>query len=129
MCALPIFREAKPIYEHPLRAAFPIAALPVIGLIGGIIATWRARANDNVVGWVAVPLFSGFATAMLMWQVRAGPAAPLLAVPGVTALAWLILPGFRRQRSVRGRVGGPGGGFLLVSGFFASRRCQLPDRE
>ncbi|WP_245968575.1 AcrB/AcrD/AcrF family protein [Hephaestia caeni] len=117
-------REAKPIYEHPLRVAFPIAALPVIGLIGGIIATWRARANDNVVGWVAVTLFSAFATAMLLWQVRAGPAAQLLAVPGVTALAWLILPWFRRQRSVLVRVLGPVAGFILLSGFFASLMIQ-----
>src|SRR3546814_13212112 len=102
--------------DLPLRAAFPIAALPVIGLIGGIIATWRARANDNVVGWVAVTLFSGFATTMLLWQVRAGPAAQLLAVPGVTALAWLILPWFRRQRSVLVRVAGPVAGFILQTG-------------
>ncbi|MCM8732229.1 AcrB/AcrD/AcrF family protein [Hephaestia sp. GCM10023244] len=113
-------REAKPIYEHPFRAAFPIAALPVIGLIGGMIATWRARGNDNLVGWVTVTLFSGFATAMLLWQVRAGPAAQLLAVPGVTALAWFVLPWFRRQPSVLVRVAGPVTGFLLLSGFFAS---------
>src|SRR3546814_8003394 len=57
---------------------------------------------------------------MLLWQVRAGPAAQLRAVPGVTALAWLILPWFRRQRSVLVRVAGPVAGFILLSGFFAS---------
>src|SRR3546814_14907495 len=57
---------------------------------------------------------------MLLWQVRAGPAAQLRAVPGVTALAWLILPWFRRQRSVLVRVAGPVAGFILLSGFFPS---------
>jgi hypothetical protein len=36
-------REAKPIFEHPFRMAFPIAVLPVIGLVGALLATWRAR--------------------------------------------------------------------------------------
>ncbi len=113
-------REAKPIYEHPFRVAFPIGALPVIGVIGGIVATWRARGSDAFVGWVAVTLFGAFACAMLLWQVRAGPAAQLLAVPGVTALAWMAFPWFRRQRSILVRVLGPVLGFVLVSGFFAS---------
>ncbi|HVI98256.1 MAG TPA: AcrB/AcrD/AcrF family protein [Sphingomonas sp.] len=113
-------REAKPIYEHPLRVAFPIATLPVIGLIGGIVATWRARRSEALIGWTVVTLFSAFATAMLLWQVRAGPAAQLLAIPGVTALAWIAFPWFRRQRSVWVRVLGPVAAFLILSGFFAS---------
>src|SRR3546814_4883044 len=38
-------REAKTIYEHPLRAAFPLGALPVYGVNGGILANGRAGAN------------------------------------------------------------------------------------
>jgi hypothetical protein len=112
-------REAKPIYQHPLRTAFPIVALPVIGVIGAAFATWRARGQDNIVGWTAVLLFSTFASLMLLWQARAGPAAQLLAVPGATALAWIILPWCLNSRSMIVRVFGTVGGFLAVSGLFA----------
>ncbi len=112
-------REAKPIYKHPFRLAFPIACLPIIGAIGAIVATWRARGRAIMIGWAAVALFTVFATAMLLWQVRAGPAAQLLAVPGAVALAWLLLPKLLGHRSMLVRVLGTVAGFLLVSGLFA----------
>ncbi|MDR6127884.1 hypothetical protein QE452_002548 [Sphingomonas sp. SORGH_AS438] len=64
-------REAKPLYKHPFRVAFPIATLPVIGLIGALVAAWRARRQPSAVGWTAVALFTSFAVAMLAWQARA----------------------------------------------------------
>ncbi|MEO5866212.1 MAG: AcrB/AcrD/AcrF family protein [Sphingomonas sp.] len=112
-------REAKPIYRHPFRTAFPIAALPVIGVIGAAIATWRARRAPSLIGWCAVLLFTAFAAAMLLWQVRAGPAAQLLAVPGATALAWIVLPWCLNSRSILIRVLGTVVAFLAVSGLFA----------
>jgi hypothetical protein len=112
-------REAKPIYKHPFRLGFPIACLPIIGAIGAIVATWRARGSAVMIGWAAVALFTVFATAMLLWQVRAGPAAQLLAVPGAVALAWLLLPKLLGHRSMLVRVLGTVAGFLLVSGLFA----------
>ncbi len=112
-------REAKPIYEHPLRSALPIAALPVAGLIGAVIATWRARGSDRFAIWAPVALFTGFAVAMLLWQVRAGPAAQMLAVPGATALAWVVVPWCLGHRSILVRVLGSVGGFLVISGLFA----------
>ena len=54
-------REAKPIYRHPLRVAFPIVALPVMGLIGAAFATWRARRSAALVGWASATLFASFA--------------------------------------------------------------------
>jgi hypothetical protein len=109
-------REAKPIYKHPLRNALPIAALPIVGVIGAIVATWRARAQDNIVGWASVLLFVAFAAAMLLWQMRAGPAAQLLAVPGAVALGWLLFPWLLGHKSVLIRVFGTVAGFVLVSG-------------
>ena len=44
-------REAKPLYRHPFRVAFPIAALPVAGLIGAIVAalrSWRTSADMKI---------------------------------------------------------------------------------
>ncbi|UUL81769.1 AcrB/AcrD/AcrF family protein [Sphingomonas qomolangmaensis] len=112
-------REAKPIYRHPFDTAFPMAVLPVIGLVGAIVASWRARGTERFVGWVAVALFGAFACAMLLWQVRAAPAAQLLAVPGATALGWIIFPWLMTRTSVLVRVLGTVVAFMLVSGLFA----------
>ena len=112
-------KEAKPIYKHPFRVGFPIAVLPVIGLLGACLATWRARRQDNRVGWAAVALFTLFACLMLLWQVRAGPAAQMLAVPGAVALAWLIVPVTLNHGSPIVRVLGTAGAVLVVSGSFA----------
>jgi hypothetical protein len=112
-------REAKPIYRHPFRTAFPIVTLPLIGLAGAVFATWRARGRPQAVGWAAVALFTAFACLMLLWQARAGPAAQLLALPGVTALAWVVLPWFLRHPMMPVRVFGTVGAFLMVSGLFA----------
>lgn len=117
-------REAKPIYQHPFRAAFPIAALPVVGVIGAGLATWRARRTPQIAGWLPVLLFTAFACAMLLWQVRAGPGAQLLAVPGATALAWLVLPWFLNHRLLPVRVLGTVVAFLVVSGLFAGLMIQ-----
>lgn len=118
-------REAKPIYQHPLRTAFPIAVLPVIGIIGAAIAAWRGRHGENLARWVPVMLFSSFAAAMLLWQIRAGPAAQLLAVPGATALGWIVLPWFLRHRLLPVRVLGTVAAFLLISGLFAGFAIKL----
>jgi hypothetical protein len=100
-------KEAKPIWGHPFRIGFPIVALPVVGLIGTLVGAWWARTRGRTADWWPAALFGGFALVMLLWQVRAGPAAQLLAVPGVTALAWVLIPGLRNSRSFLVRVLGP----------------------
>lgn len=112
-------REARPIYRHPFKTGFPIAVLPVIGIIGALVATWRARRSEAAVAWAAIALFTAFAAAMLLWQIRAAPAAQMLSVPGATALAWLIVPWFLRRSSLLVRVVGSALAFLIVSGLFA----------
>jgi len=117
-------REAKPLYKHPFRMAFPIAALPLAGLIGALVAAarcWRAEGpTPRSVGWAAVALFTAFAVAILAWQARAGPAAQLLAVPGAAALIWLLVPVTLGSSSPVVRVLGTAGAFVLASGSFAS---------
>ena len=113
-------REARPIYTHALASAFPIAALPVIGVIGAAISTWRARGTETMVAWAAIALFTAFAGAMLLWQVRAGPAAQMLGVPGSTALIWLVVPWCLTHRLLLVRVLGSVTAFLVVSGLFAA---------
>lgn len=121
-------REAKPIYRTPWRSGVPIAVLPIIGVLGGLFACWRARRSDRLVGWIAVTLFTAFAAAMLLWQVRAGPAGQLLAVPGATALAWAIVPWCLQHRWAAVRVLGSVAAFLIVSGLFIGLLLPyLPD--
>jgi hypothetical protein len=114
-------REAKPIYLHPFRSAFPVVTLPVIGLLGAMIATKRAmdEATPNRVGWAAVTLFTLFACLMLLWQARAGPAAQLLAVPGAAALIWIAVPLTLGSENVLVRVFGTVGIVLFASGSFS----------
>jgi len=111
-------REAKPIYKHSWRTGVAIATLPVIGLLGALFAAWRARRRPSAIGWVAVALFTTFAVLMLLWQVRAGPAAQMLAVPGGVALAWVIVPRLLGHGSMLVRVLGTAGALVIVSGFF-----------
>ncbi|WP_231731771.1 AcrB/AcrD/AcrF family protein [Sphingomonas sp. CCH5-D11] len=113
-------REAKPIYRHPFRTAFPLAALPLMGLIGAGVATWRARRSAGFVGWACVSLFALFSVAMLLWQVRAGAAAQIMAIPGVTALAFIMLPWLMAQRSVAVRLFAGIAVFTLISGSFST---------
>ena len=112
-------REAKPIYTHPFRTAFTVIVLPLIGLAGAIVATWRARGTDRASAWAAVMIFTGFAVALLLWQMRSGPAAQLLAVPGAVALAWWSLSYTLRSRFMAVRVLGTPAAFILASGAFA----------
>jgi hypothetical protein len=119
-------REAKPIYEHPRRLAVPIAIVPALGLIGACVACWRSRRNaEQFAGWAAVTLFTAFAGAMLLWQIRAGPAAQLLAIAGEVSLAWLILSWFFAQRSIAIKVGGAALVVVLaLAGLFSATLVQ-----
>jgi hypothetical protein len=117
-------REAKPIYRHPFRVAFPIVTLPVIGLIGAALATWRARHGAALRGWACVTLFAAFAALMLLWQARAGPAAQLLAIPGATALAWAMTPWLLAPRLLAAKLCAAAAVFVLVSGQFAGLAVQ-----
>ncbi|MGQ7447560.1 hypothetical protein ACTGUT_11800, partial [Streptococcus suis] len=69
--------------------------------------------------WVAVALFVTFAGLMLLWQVRAGPAAQLLGVPGAVLLAWIVLPRLLDHRNIAVRVAGSAVAFLVISGVAA----------
>ena len=112
-------REAKPLYEHGWRVAFPTLALSLIGLAGSAWSAWRARGTAMAVPWLLVALLSLFATLLLLWQTRAGPASQLLGVVGATALGLPLMRWTLDHRSTFVRVPGTVLAFLLVSGAFA----------
>jgi uncharacterized membrane protein YeaQ/YmgE (transglycosylase-associated protein family) len=123
-------REARPIYTHSFKTGFPIAAPPIIGILGALVATWRARRTEGAIAWAAIALFTTFAGAMLLWQVRAGPAAQMLSVPGAAALAWIVVPWFLARSSMLVRVFGSAIAFLIVSGLFAGLALPwIPDEK
>ncbi len=127
-------REAKPLYTMPGRTILLIVTGPIIGLFGAILATWRARRSANFVGWAVTTLFTAFAVAMLFWQIRSGPAAQLLAVPGTVALAWVVIPWFLSRKSAAARVLGTAGlvSVLLLGNLAVDQvgklLSMLPDR-
>ena len=112
-------REARPVYTQPYASIFTLTALPVIGAIGSLVAAWRARKTDKAIGWATIALFTLFAGATMLWQVRTGPAAQLLGVLGSTALVWMIVPWCLNNRRLMVRVLGSVAAFVVVSGLFA----------
>jgi hypothetical protein len=115
-------REARPLYRHGYAVAIGVAALPVAGLIGYAAMLWRHRRDEpKVVAWAATAAPALLAAALLLWQSRAGPAAQLLAVPGATALAWLVIGRIFASRYLLVRVLGTVAAFLLVSGILAQQ--------
>lgn len=112
-------REARPIYRHPWKTGVPMAALALIGLLGAGVAAWRARRSEAAVAWVAIALFTAFAAAMLLWQIRAAPAAQMLGIPGSVALLWLIASWFFSRTSLLVRILAAVAALLIVAGLSA----------
>jgi hypothetical protein len=119
-------REARPLYAHGLQTTLSVAALPAAGLIGYGLMLWRSRGDAARLSlWAAVAAPALLAAALLLWQSRAGPAAQLLAVPGATALAWIVLARILGSRFMLVRVVGTVAAFLLVSGLLVQQAARL----
>jgi hypothetical protein len=84
-------REAKPIYVQPHTRWVPMIALPAIGFICALIGCWSARRDaERLWAWATVTLMITFAIALTFWQIRAGPAAQLLAIPPIAWAGWTV---------------------------------------
>ena len=119
-------REARPIYSHDWPTIVAVVSLPLIGLIGYVTMIWRNRRDAAVmVPWLALCAVAAVAALMLLWQSRAGASAQVLAVPGATALAWMIIPFIQRQKLMLVRVFGTVGAFVLISGIAAQQVVKL----
>jgi hypothetical protein len=113
-------REAMPIWRHGASQVVLVLTLSVAGLIGGIAmlhVTRRERDREAFIRWAAITLLAAMAAALLAWQTRASPAAQLLAVPGATAFAWIVLSLVMTLRHMVLRVGGIALIALVAVGF------------
>lgn len=113
-------REARPIYVQDAQTIIATMAVPAIGLVGAIVAIWRARRSEALYPWLSLVVMTLFAVGMLFWQIRAGPAAQIIGVTGAVALGWLLVQFFARSANMLVRVFGIVGATLLVSGIPAS---------
>jgi hypothetical protein len=109
-------REAKPIFKQDMLTAWGTIALPIAGLIGTLLALWQARGTPRFSAWAAISLFMVAAFALLIWQVRMGPATQLVAIPGAVVLTWIMVPLFQKSKIMPVRVLGTFATFLFVSG-------------
>lgn len=91
-------REAKPITAQSLSAAIPMIALPLGGTLAALLGCIAARDDrERLWAWGTVALMTLFALTLMLWQIRAGPAAQLLSIPAVAWAVWSAL-----ERLVRG---------------------------
>jgi len=88
-------REARPFYRHGWRVATIAIALPTTALFGWGVMIWRAwkqgaEGRDLLARTLSVALPALAAMALLFWQMRAAPAAQMMALPAATALVVLV---------------------------------------
>lgn len=111
---LSYIREAKPITQQSLSSAIPMVALPIAGLLAAILGCVSARRDrERLWAWASVLLMVGFALVLMLWQIRSGAAAQLIAIPAVAwvgygALEWLV------RGSVAERIVALAGGALVA---------------
>jgi hypothetical protein len=89
-------REAKPFYRHDWKVATVAITLPATALVGWTILIWRAwkggtERRDLLLRTIAVALPSVASLLLLFWQVRAAPAAQMMALPAAAALIVLFV--------------------------------------
>lgn len=119
--------EAKPLYKQNWPTILSVSVL-LIGLGGSVWALWRERKSERGAAWGSIALLSLLSALMLIWQTRAAASALMFAVPGATALGWVLIPRLRAHPNIVVRVFGTVAAFMLVSGLWAQLVIgQLPD--
>jgi hypothetical protein len=98
-------REARPFYRHDWKVALVAITLPATALIGWGILVWRAwkagaEGHDLLLRTMAAALPSIASLVLLFWQVRAAPAAQMMALPAATALIVLYFTRLMESRRI-----------------------------
>ncbi|MFT3965898.1 MAG: hypothetical protein QM690_08460 [Sphingobium sp.] len=118
-------REAKPITQQARNVWLPLVTLPVAGVLTALAGCWllrrdRERERERLWAMATVALMILFSGALLFWQVRAGPAAQILAIPPLAWAAGAVLDMLLRG-PVKRRVGA-----LLAIAPLAAVFCAYP---
>ncbi|MBY8828980.1 AcrB/AcrD/AcrF family protein [Hephaestia sp. CMS5P-6] len=111
-------REAKPIYAQPIKTQIAVGVMPLIGVIGTLLALWRNRNEPRLVAWLSLLALQLASSAMMFWQVRIGSDAQTLAVPGSVALIWILVPMVMGSDRAYVRVLGTVGAVAFATGGF-----------
>ncbi|MFW2828875.1 AcrB/AcrD/AcrF family protein [Sphingomonas sp. ID0503] len=109
-------REARPLYVQDWRRIVTLLVMPLLGLAGAALSAWRRRGSPDFIPWAVVALWTLCSLLLLLWQMRAAASAQVLAIPGVTALAFLVVPWIMRADVMVVRVLGVAAVFALLSG-------------
>ena len=100
-------REAKPITEQARNVVLPLLALPAAAIGGAALACWTVRRDgERLWAWATVTVMTLLAVGLLFWQLRAGPAAQILAIPAAAWAAWAAVRGVLYGRPVYRALGG-----------------------
>ena len=131
-------KEARPVYMHGWRIATLIVALPVTGAIGWTLLAWKGWGDRELRRRILGAALPGIAASLLLlWQVRTGPAAQMMAVVGGAAIIWFLLPRFWGGRNFLSVVFGSflvvaiGGGMLVpvLVGFIPEKPETARDKQ
>ena len=131
-------KEARPVYQHGWRIATLIVALPITGVIGWGLLTWRGWGDRELRRRILGAALPGIAAALLLlWQTRTGPAAQMMAVVGGSAIIWFLLPRFWTSKNFLKVVLGSflvvavGGGMVIpiLVGFIPEKPASARDKR
>ena len=131
-------KEARPVYLHGWRVAALIVALPITGAIGWALLAWKGWGDRELRRRILGAALPGIAASLLLlWQVRTGPAAQMMAVLGGAAIIWFLLPRFWGGRNFLSVVFGSflvvavGGGMLVpvLVGFIPEKPETARDKQ
>lgn len=86
-------REARPITKQAWRFGVLLLSIPVAALVGWALLIWKRRDDPELLRRIVGVALPGIvASALLFWQVRTGPAAQLMSIPGAVALTVVAVP-------------------------------------
>lgn len=85
-------REAKPIYVQAHTTWVPVMAIPAAGMLCALAGCWAVRRDiERLWAWGTVALMIAFSIGLCFWQIRAGPAAQLLAIAPLASALWAFV--------------------------------------
>lgn len=106
--------EGLPIWRQTFAWGAISIALPVVGILGSVMALRRSHATERLGWWMLLAvLLPTFALSLLVWRVSG--TANALAIPGAASLLLVMLQRTRRIGPLPTRTLATAGAFLVAS--------------